>query len=93
MTVAIGTTLAIETVGVTRHFGAVRAVDDLSLHVPRGSVYAFLGPNGAGKTTTIRMLLGLTRPDRGVVRVFGEPWERPIESRFCAGSLSSQANC
>jgi ABC-type multidrug transport system ATPase subunit len=61
---------AIETAGVTRHFGTVPAVDDLNLHVPRGSVYAFLGPNGAGKTTTIRMLLGLTRPDHGDIRVF-----------------------
>jgi len=64
------TDFAIETAGLTRRFGEVRAVDDLSLHVPHGSVYAFLGPNGAGKTTTIRMLLGLTRPDHGDVRVF-----------------------
>lgn len=67
------TDFAIETAGLTRHFGEVRAVDNLSLHVLRGSVYAFLGPNGAGKTTTIRMLLGLTRPDRGAIRVFGTP--------------------
>ena len=50
----------------------MRAVDDLSLHIPRGSIYAFLGPNGAGKTTTIRMLLGLTRPDRGEIRIFDQ---------------------
>lgn len=61
---------AIETARLSRHFAEVRAVSDLSLHVPRGSVYAFLGPNGAGKTTTIRMLLGLTRPDHGDIRVF-----------------------
>lgn len=65
--------LAIETIGLARRFGSVLAVDDLSLHVPRGRVYGFLGPNGAGKTTTIRMLLGLIRPDRGDVRLFGEP--------------------
>jgi ABC-2 type transport system ATP-binding protein len=64
--------LAVETVGLTRHFGDVCAVDDLSLRVGRGSVYAFLGPNGAGKTTTIRMLLGLARPERGEIRVFGQ---------------------
>jgi ABC-type multidrug transport system ATPase subunit len=63
---------AIETIGLSRYFGDVHAVDDLSLHVPRGSVYGFLGPNGAGKTTTIRMLLGLTRPNRGEIRLFGE---------------------
>ncbi|HEX4807662.1 MAG TPA: ABC transporter ATP-binding protein [Bryobacteraceae bacterium] len=70
------TDLAIETAGLTRHFEGVRAVDDLSLCVTRGSVYAFLGPNGAGKTTTIRMLLGLTRPDRGEIRLFGETLTR-----------------
>src|SRR6185312_10117810 len=67
------TDLAIETVGLTRCFGDVRAVDDLNLRVPRGSIYAFLGPNGAGKTSTIRMLLGLTRPDCGEIVVYGEP--------------------
>jgi lantibiotic transport system ATP-binding protein len=64
--------LAVETVGLTRRFDDVCAVDELSLRVGRGSVYAFLGPNGAGKTTTIRMLLGLARPDRGEIRLFGE---------------------
>jgi ABC-2 type transport system ATP-binding protein len=63
---------AIETTGLSRHFGDIHAVDDLCLHVPRGSVYAFLGPNGAGKTTTIRMLLGLAHPDRGEIRLFGQ---------------------
>lgn len=58
--------------GVVRRFGEICAVEDLTLSVPRGSIYAFLGPNGAGKTTTIRMLLGLMRPDRGEIRVFGE---------------------
>src|SRR5579859_1362897 len=67
---------AIETTGLSRQFGDVHAVDDVSLHVPRGSVYAFLGPNGAGKTTTIRMLLGLTHPDRGEIRLFGQPLTR-----------------
>ncbi len=68
--------LAIETIGLTRHFANVRAVEGLSLQVPRGSVYAFLGPNGAGKTTTIRMLLGLTRPSFGKISVLGEPFNR-----------------
>ena len=48
------------------------AVSDLSLMVPAASLYGFLGPNGAGKTTTIRMLLGLLRPSRGEVSIFGE---------------------
>jgi len=66
----------ITTFHVTRRFGDIRAVEGLSLSVPRKSVYAFLGPNGAGKTTTIRMLLGLTRPDSGEVRIFGELMNR-----------------
>jgi lantibiotic transport system ATP-binding protein len=70
------TDCAIETAALTRCFGDVRAVDGLALHVPHGSIYAFLGPNGAGKTTTIRMLLGLTRPDHGNIRVFGTPLTR-----------------
>jgi ABC-2 type transport system ATP-binding protein len=62
----------IETFGLTRYFGARKAVDSLTMAVPRGSVFAFLGRNGSGKTTTIRMLLGLTAPTRGSSRVFGE---------------------
>jgi ABC-2 type transport system ATP-binding protein len=61
----------IETHCVARSFGPVKAVDDVSIQVPPGSVYGFLGPNGAGKTTTIRMLLGLIRPDRGHISLFG----------------------
>jgi ABC-2 type transport system ATP-binding protein len=56
---------------LTCTFGATRAVSDLRLRVPRGSVYAFLGPNGAGKSTTIRALLGLLRPDSGRIVVLG----------------------
>src|SRR5437016_11995945 len=53
--------------------GAVRAVQDLTLTVERGRVVAFVGPNGAGKTTTIYVLLGLLRPTRGSVTIFGQP--------------------
>ena len=56
---------------VSRSYGAVRAVDDVSLSVERGQTVALLGPNGAGKTTTITMLLGLGRPDVGTVAVLG----------------------
>jgi ABC-2 type transport system ATP-binding protein len=66
-------TSAIETIGLTRRFGKVTAVDNLDLMVRSGTIYGFLGPNGAGKTTTIRLLLGLIRPDAGAVRVFGMP--------------------
>ena len=63
----------IETVGLTRRFGAKLAVNELNLSMPAAGVYGFLGPNGAGKTTAIRMLLGLIRPDAGEVRLFGSP--------------------
>ncbi|APE38224.1 daunorubicin/doxorubicin resistance ABC transporter ATP-binding protein DrrA [Nocardia mangyaensis] len=62
---------AIETRGLTKSFGAFRAVDGIDLTVPMGTVCAVLGPNGAGKTTTVRMIATLLRPDAGTARVFG----------------------
>ncbi len=61
----------IRTEHLSRSFGAVHAVTDLSLEVPAGIVFGFLGPNGAGKTTTIHLLLGLLEPTRGQARVLG----------------------
>ena len=61
----------IELEKVTRHYGQKVAVDDLSLKVPHGELFAFLGPNGAGKTTTIKMLTGLLRPTSGTVQICG----------------------
>jgi len=61
----------IEFAHVTRTYGQKTAVDDLSLAIPRGELFALLGPNGAGKTTTIKMLVGLLRPSQGDVRVCG----------------------
>jgi ABC-2 type transport system ATP-binding protein len=61
----------IELVNVTKRYGTKLAVDDLSLTVPAGELFAFLGPNGAGKTTTIKMLCGLLFPTAGQVRVGG----------------------
>jgi ABC-2 type transport system ATP-binding protein len=63
---------AIVTEKLTRSYGDLKAVDDLSLHVRRGEIYAFLGLNGAGKTTTIRMLLGMIKPSSGSVEVLGQ---------------------
>jgi ABC-2 type transport system ATP-binding protein len=66
--------------GLTKHYGLLAAVEDLSFTVPAGSVTGFLGPNGAGKTTTLRMLLGLAEPTRGSALVFGRSFaelERP----------------
>lgn len=62
----------IRTENLTKHFGSVQAVNEVSLSVGRGQIYGFLGLNGAGKTTTIRMLLGLIKPTRGKAYLFGE---------------------
>jgi len=59
--------------GLSKHFGDVSAVEDLSFSVDRGEVCGLLGPNGAGKTTTLRILMGLERPSRGTTRLFDEP--------------------
>jgi ABC-2 type transport system ATP-binding protein len=61
----------VEVRGLSKSFGAVRAVDDLSFTVEPGSITGFLGPNGAGKTTTLRMALGLERPDAGTATFDG----------------------
>lgn len=66
---------AIEAGGLTKQYGAVRAVDDVSLTVERGEVFGLLGPNGAGKTTTVEILEGYRRPDAGQVSVLDfDPW-------------------
>jgi ABC-2 type transport system ATP-binding protein len=62
---------AVELEGVTKSFGRTTAVAELSLAVPKGSIYGFIGPNGAGKTTTLRMITGIFYPDQGIVRVLG----------------------
>lgn len=62
----------IQTEGLTKRFDDLVAVDDLNIHVERGEIYGFLGPNGAGKTTTIMMLLGLTKPTSGRIKLFGQ---------------------
>lgn len=71
----MGDVLAVEAVDLTKTFGSVRAVDDVSVRVAAGEVYGVLGPNGAGKTTLLRMLFGLIRPDSGSLRVFDRTWE------------------
>ncbi|RZM29629.1 MAG: ATP-binding cassette domain-containing protein [Pedobacter sp.] len=64
--------LAIETCGLTYHFGNQKVVDNLSLKVEKGSIYGFLGPNGAGKTTTIKILLNLLKSPADSVFIFGK---------------------
>jgi len=66
----------IVTEGISKSYGKVVAVDSLNLSLDEGSVTALIGPNGAGKTTTIKMILGLLKPDKGWVKVFGQdPWD------------------
>ena len=72
----------IVTDGLGKHYGAVRALHDLSLEIRRGEVYGLLGPNGSGKTTAIRLLLGLIRPSEGSAAVDGyDCWHRSLEVR------------
>jgi ABC-2 type transport system ATP-binding protein len=64
--------LAIETVGLTKKYGSLIAVNKLDLKVERNTIHGFLGPNGAGKTTTIKVLVGLLEPNEGTVKVLGQ---------------------
>src|SRR5882724_5388281 len=66
---------AIEISGISKRFGSVQAVSDLSFEVASGRVTGFLGPNGAGKSTTLRMLLGLVHSDRGTATFAGRRFE------------------
>ena len=59
---------------LTKHFGSLVAVDDLSFQLEPGTITGFLGPNGAGKTTTLRMMLGLATPTSGRALVFEQPY-------------------
>src|SRR5215475_6421040 len=94
---------AIETNNLSKSFGSVHAVDDVSLRVDRGEIYGFLGLNGAGKTTTIRALLGMIRPSAGNVKVLGQvvgpngrgPWAQVghlVESPSAYPELSVREN-
>jgi ABC-2 type transport system ATP-binding protein len=67
------TTIVLQTRGLTKRYGSLVAVKDLSLEVHEGEVFGFLGPNGAGKTTSINMMCGLLKPDAGQVLIHGIP--------------------
>src|SRR6476620_8427265 len=74
--------------GLTKDFGAFKAVDDLDLDVPSGSFFALLGPSGCGKTTTLRMVAGLETPTSGTIRLgereitYDKPYRRPVNTVF-----------
>lgn len=69
----------VETRGLTKRFGSVRALDGVDLSVEKGEVYGFIGPNGAGKSTTIRVLLGILKASGGTARIFGrDVWKDAV---------------
>ncbi len=67
----------IELNNVRKTYDEFVAVDNLSFHIEQGAVFGLLGPNGAGKTSTIRMMIGITAPDSGEIRMFDQPFQRP----------------
>ncbi|KQR52621.1 ABC transporter ATP-binding protein [Leifsonia sp. Leaf336] len=74
--------------GLSKHYGATVAVDDISLDVREGSFYGIVGPNGAGKTTTLSMITGLLRPDEGRIVVHGvDVWTEPVRAKHVIGVL------
>jgi len=75
-----GVAPAVKTTGLTKQFGARKALDGVDLEVPRGVAFGFLGPNGAGKSTTIKMLTGLLAPSRGAMRVLDKNMLDPREA-------------
>jgi ABC-2 type transport system ATP-binding protein len=83
---------AIEMQGLTKHFGEVVAVEELSFSVPRGTVTGFLGPNGAGKTTTLRMLLGLVEPTDGTATIEGRPYRELTDPLHRVGAILEASN-
>ena len=75
----------IEVKNLVKTFDGFRALDDLTMTVPRGAVYGLVGPNGAGKSTLLRHLTGIYRPDSGTVTIDGEPvFENPAVKRRIA---------
>lgn len=68
--------------GVCKSFGALKAVDHVSLSIPRGAIYGFLGQNGAGKTTTLRMVMSILYPDAGHIRVLGHDRPEALKDRL-----------
>jgi len=81
----------IEVEGLSKHFGELKAVNEISFNVPKGEIFGFLGPNGAGKSTTIRMLCTLARPTSGSARVAGHDIiKEPAEVRRSIGLVAEK---
>lgn len=92
--------LILETKGLKKYYRKLLAVNDVSLKIPRGSIYGLLGPNGAGKSTILKLLTGLLYPSSGEILVFNEPWQRKhlgrmgslIEAPALYGNLTAAEN-
>src|SRR5262245_47294556 len=85
-------TALIEAGGLVKSFGPLKAVDGITLEVPRGEVLGFLGPNGAGKSTTMRLVTGFLEPDAGWARIAGfDVQERAVEAKRRLGYLPEGA--
>ena len=83
----------IEVENLSKSFGEVKAVNEISFTVSEGEIFGFLGPNGAGKSTTIRMLTGVLRPTSGIVKMFGKNfWDNTIPIKQLISSVSETAN-
>jgi ABC-2 type transport system ATP-binding protein len=90
--VGLATDVMIQATGLTKRFGAVRALDKVSFDVKRGEVVGFLGPNGAGKSTTMRILTCYIAPSTGTARVNGhDVFDNPLEVRRAIGYLPQRA--
>ena len=84
-------TFAIQTNGLVKNYGPVKALRGVDLEVRRGEIFGFLGPNGAGKTTTIRCLLDLIRPNGGSLHVLGlDPQKQSLQVRARSGYLPGE---
>ncbi len=78
---------------LTKKFGEITAVNDISFSLEKGEIFGFLGPNGAGKTTTINMLTGLSRPDSGTIKVAGlDCTKKPKAAQHLIGIIPDESN-
>lgn len=82
----------VRTTGLTKRYGRLTALSDVSLHIESGEVFGYLGPNGAGKTTTLRLLMGMIRPTAGSATVLGlDAWHNSVEVHRRVGYLQGEA--
>jgi ABC-2 type transport system ATP-binding protein len=83
----------IQVSNLSKHFGEIKAVDEISFSVRSGEIFGFLGPNGAGKTTTIRMMTGVLKPTQGIIEIYGKnAWKNQILIKQIVGNVPEEAN-